>query len=193
LLPNDTILIAQLKSSDELALKLIYDRYFEKVYQLSFRFLKDAAWSEEVVQDVFLSVWLHRHGLHEDGNLWVYLYVIAKRRCLNKLREVKKSDQLFNRLIENIEQLSISSHETEEWIWANDLENFAQKAIAALPKQQQLVYKLSREEGLSHKEIAQKLNISPFTVRNHLGEALKNLKTSIPLQNYLILAFACFL
>jgi RNA polymerase sigma-70 factor (family 1) len=184
---DDVQLIAQLKRDNEAALRKIYDHYFERVYQLAFRFLKEENWTEEIVQDVFLSVWLHRENLNEEGNLWLYLYVITKRRCLNKLREVKKSSFLFTTLLENIETLASAQHEAEQWIWAAELASFAQKAIDALPQQQQLVYKLSREEGLTHKEIAHRLQISPFTVRNHLGEALKTLRASLPSNLYSIL------
>src|SRR5690606_33872561 len=113
--PVDASIIRRLKVGEEAAFRLIYERYSEQVYQLAFRFLKDTAWSEEIVQDVFLKLWLNREGLDERGNLWLYPYVIAKRLSLNKLREIRKSVHLFEQLIANMEALT---NPTEEFLAA---------------------------------------------------------------------------
>lgn len=177
----DSSTIRQLIGGDETALRSLYDLHGEQVYQLAFRFLKDTAWSEEIVQDVFLKLWLNREGLDEDGNVWLYLYVIAKRLCLNKLREIRKSTLLFEQLMHHIE---IAGNGSEEQLMAQELERQTQHVIARLPKQQQLIFKLSREEGLTHKEIAQRLGISPNTVKNHMVQALKTLKGSLQQAGY---------
>lgn len=169
-------IIRLLKAGDETALRSVYELYGEKVYQFSFRFLKDTAWSEEIVQDVFLKLWLNRESLEEEGNIWLYLYVITKRLCLNKLREIRKSATLFEHLMKNIDA---AYNPTEEKLMAGELEQYIQKLIERLPKQQQLIFKLSREAGLSHNEIAEKLGISPNTVKNHMVQALKTLKNSL--------------
>lgn len=174
--PIDHSTIKQLVAGDEIAFQKLYDVHSEKVYQLAFRFLKDTAWSEEIVQDVFLKLWLNRHRLDEQGNLWLYLYVITKRLCLNKLREIRKSSALFERLMHGME---VADSHTEERLMADEMEQYAKRAVENLPKQQQLIFKLSREEGLSHHEIAQKLGLSPNTVKNHMVQALKTLKSSL--------------
>lgn len=168
--------IRLLMKGDESALRKVYDCHGEDVYQLAFHFLKDEDWSEEIVQDVFLKLWFSRENLDESGNIWLYLYVIAKRLCLNRLREIKRSAVLMSRLMENIER---SRNPTEEQLFASDMERLAESVIAALPAQQQTVFKLSREQGLSYAEIAQKLHISPNTVKNHLVQALKKLRMSL--------------
>ncbi|SEL39088.1 RNA polymerase sigma factor [Parapedobacter koreensis] len=172
----DSSTIRRLMAGDEAAFRLIYELHSEQVYQLAFRFLKDAAWSEEIVQDVFLKLWLNRNGLDEQGNMWRYLYVIAKRLCLNKLREIRKSAILFDQLIQGMEA---AKDEVEEQLMAEELEGYAQQLIASLPKQQQLIFKLSRVDGLSHKEIAVQLGLSPNTVKNHMVQALKRLKLAL--------------
>lgn len=183
--------IRRLIAGDEDAFKKIYDCHSGQVYQLAFRFLKDSAWSEEIVQDVFLKLWMNREGLDESGNMWLYLYVIAKHLCLNKLREIRKSAALLDQLMAGIEQ---AGNSTEEQLFAADMERLAEKAVALLPRQQQLIFKLSRQEGLSYKEIAQKLHISPNTVKNHLVQALKTLKNSLQQSgyNYLLACLFCW-
>lgn len=186
----DTSTIRRLIAGDELAFRRVYDFHSEQVYQLAFRFLKDTAWSEEIVQDVFLKLWLNREGLDEQGNIWLYLYVITKRLCLNKLREVRKSAMLLEQLMRNME---VAGNQSEEQLMANELERHAQRLISSLPKQQQLIFKLSREEGLTHNEIAQKLGLSPNTVKNHMVQALKTLKSTLQQSGYTYVLALVFL
>ncbi len=189
--PVDASTIRRLMAGDEDAFRLVYDLHSGQVYRLAFRFLKDASWSEEIVQDVFLKLWLSREGLDERGNIWLYLYVITKRLCLNKLREIRKSAVLFEQLMQGIE---IVRDETQDEIMANELEEYTQQLIANLPRQQQLIFKLSRVDGLSHKEIADQLGLSPHTVKNHIVQALKTLKNSLHQSGYtyfLAVAFCC--
>lgn len=181
--------IRRLSKGDEAAFKLVYEQFSERVYRLAFRFLKDREQSEEIVQEAFLHLWLSRERLDENGNMWLYLYVIAKRLCLNSLREIHKSTDLFNRLLINIKEASSS---TEDEIIAADMERLAEELVSKLPKQQQLIFRLSRTEGLSHKEIANKLHISPNTVKNHIVEALKTLKANLKSSDLIYLIIFIF-
>src|SRR5690606_24648597 len=153
----DSSTIQRLIGGDDIAFRVVYDLHSGRVYQMAFRFLKDPAWSEEIVQDVFLKLLLKREGLDEQGSIWLYWCVITKRLCLNKLREIHKSAVLFKQLMQHIE---ITDSFSEEQFMAAELEQQAQRLVSRLPKQQQLIFKLSREEGLTHKEIAQKLGLS---------------------------------
>jgi len=165
--------IELLIKGDELAFRKVYDSHNEQVYRLAIRFLKDESWSEEIVQETFLKLWVNRQTLDTAGNIWLYLYVIAKRLCLNRLREIKKSTEHFELLITRMEyETSLS----EVGLEVKEIERLLQDAIMKLPRQQQEVFQLSRNEGLSHKEIAERLKISPNTVKNHMVQALKNLK-----------------
>ena len=171
----DSNSIRQLIDGNEDVFTAVYEQYSEKVYRLAFRFLKDKALSEEVVQETFINVWLSREKLDPEGNMWLYLYVVAKRLALNSLRQACKS----NDFIENLLNFMEEQNSTEEEVLARDLENFTGKIIEKLPRQQQLVFKLSRVEGLSYKEIAEQLHISPNTVKNHMVEALKTLRAQL--------------
>ena len=185
----ETSTILRLMDGDEIALREVYEVYAERVYQLAFRFLKDTARSEEIVQDVFMKLWLNRESLDEQGNIWLYLYVIAKRLCLNKLREISKSTVLFEQLMRRIER---AGNQADEQLLADELNQQAQQLIARLPKQQRMIFKLSREEGLSHNEIAQKLGLSPNTVKNHMVQALKTLKSTLQQSGYTYLVALTF-
>lgn len=180
--------IERLRLGDESAFSLIYDQYGGQIYRLAFRFLKDKALSEEIVQETFIKLWLNRCKLDINGNMWLYLYVIAKRLSLNALRQINQSAELFEQLLLNIEE---AHNCTEEGILAADMERFTDEVLSKLPKQQQLIFRFSREEGLTHQEIAQKLEISPNTVKNHIVEALKTIRANLKYSDlmYLLVLF----
>jgi len=176
-------------AGDESAFAAVYEWYGEKVYRLAFRFLKDQAYSEEIVQETFIKLWLTKDKLDPQRDLWLYLFVIAKRLSINTLRQHYQSANAF-------EQLAIKMAEihnvTEEEIIAHDLEQFTQKILQKLPKQQQQIFKMSRLEGLTHKEIAERLRISPNTVKNHMVEALKTLKSYLKYADFMCLILLYF-
>jgi RNA polymerase sigma-70 factor (family 1) len=172
----DSKYIQQLIAGNESAFKMVYDLYSENVYRLAFRFLKDKEQSEEIVQETFINLWLSRDKLDMNGNLWLYLFVIAKRLSLNALRQICKSTELSEALLINVLQIQ---NTTEEDVVVRDLGRYVDTLIDKLPKQQRIVFKLSRIDGLSYKEIAQQQNISPNTVKNHMVEALKTLRAHL--------------
>lgn len=174
-------IIYLLKGGDEASFKFIYEKLSEPVYHLAIRFLKDTAWSEEIVQEVFLALWLNKEKLDENGNMWLYLYVLTKRLCLNRLRNIKRSKDSFEHLMLKIEKASES---TQDAILIADLEKHVNQVVSSLPERQKEVFKLSRLEGLSHKEISEELGISTNTVKNHIVEALKTLKKSLSQSGY---------
>lgn len=184
--PSD---IEQLIEGNELAFRKAYNAYSDRVYRLAIRFLKDEGWSEEIVQETFLKLWLNRHVLDTAGNIWLYLYVIAKRLCLNRLREIRKSTEHIEILMKHMADENSFS---EEGLEVKEMEKLLQDAIMKLPQQQQLVFQLSRSEGLSHKEIAERLMVSPNTVKNHMVQALKNLKAAMQDAGYVSILLLLF-
>jgi RNA polymerase sigma-70 factor (family 1) len=176
-------------SGDEAAFRAVYDRHSEKVFRLAFRYLKDRQLSEEIVQETFIRLWLNKSGLDAGGDIWSYLSLIAKRLSLNSLRDIARSTGLTIKLLSNIEE---ACNGTEENIYASDLAQITEKLINKLPRQQQQVYQLSRMQGLSYKEIAEQLCISPNTVKNHMVQALKTLKAKIYFSYFLCLALFLF-
>jgi RNA polymerase sigma-70 factor (family 1) len=181
--------IPQLILGNEVAFRTIYDQYNQKIYRLAFRYLKDTSLSEEIVQETFIKLWLNRTALDPEGDIWSYLSLISKRLSLNSLREISRSTSLTIKLLSNIEE---AYNGTEENIYASDLEQITEKLIHKLPRQQQQVYQLSRVKGLSHKEIAEQLCISPNTVKNHMVQALKTLRAKLDFSYLLSLTLFLF-
>lgn len=172
----DIELINRIKEGDETAFRIVFDSYSSKLYYFSLKFLKEKESCQEVVQEVFMSLWINRTKLDAQYPIAPYLYTITRRLTLNVLRQIANSQCATEKMWVN---LQTSSNETEEVVYLEDLERFTEQILARLPKQQQLVYRMSRQQELSYDEIAEELNISRNTVKNHLVSALKTLRTQL--------------
>jgi RNA polymerase sigma-70 factor (ECF subfamily) len=182
----------RLKNEDQSAFRELYTIYGKRLYNFAYRFLKNKEQSEEIVQESFLSLWLNRNKLKEEYPIGPYLFTIGRRLTLNSLRQAATSKESLEKLWRSITYLH---NEAEEQILFNDLQEFAAAAFNNLPRQQQLVFRLSREEGLSYDEIAERLQISRNTVKNHLVAALKNLRiqfTQSDISYFLFLSFIAY-
>lgn len=173
---GDVELISRLQLGDEAAFRIVFDRYSGKLYSFSYRFLKDKEQCQEVIQEVFINFWLSRARLDSQYPLAPYLYTITRRLTLNALRSIATSQSAIETLWKNSRK---ESNETEEVVLLDDLERFTEEVLARLPKQQQLVFRMSRQRELSYDEIAEELHISRNTVKNHLVAALKTLRTQL--------------
>jgi RNA polymerase sigma-70 factor (family 1) len=169
---QDTIIA--LKAGDELAFRRVFELNFRKLYAFSYRLLKNREQAEEIVNDALMNVWINRARLNPDFPILPYLYTITRRLALNALRQIATSQKAVDQLWLNMEKVS---NDTEESVLKEDLQRFTEAALVNLPPQQQLIFKMSRFDGFSYDEIAEKLNISRNTVKNHLVAALKTLRT----------------
>ncbi|TCD28717.1 RNA polymerase sigma-70 factor [Pedobacter psychrodurus] len=170
-------LMALLRLGDELAFSQIYDRYWEKIFMLAANALDNIEEAEECVQDIFCSIWLRRDSISLNYSLYTYLAVAVKYRVINILdkryRKRKKMAEL------RIEDLTVHAPSAEASILEKELMATLEKAIAKLPEKCRIVYRLSREEGKSRRQIAEDLNISEKTVNNHLTKALKDISKDL--------------
>lgn len=174
------------REGNETAFREIYVHFGPKIYGFAFSFLKERLQSEEIVQETFLSLWENRQKFDESRALEPYLFTIAKRLVLDQLRKTVHTKALREKLLAAISE---QHNETEEQIIFSDLLVFAERAIDELPLQQQTVFRLSRVEGLSYDEIAERLNLSRNTVKNHLIVAVKKLKKHFNNQEMIYLIF----
>ena len=170
----DFELISRIKEGDESAFRIVFDLYSSKLYAFSYRFLKEKEPCQEVVQEVFLNLWINRAKLDTQYPIAPYLYTITRRLTLNVLRKVATSQCAMNKMWLNVKKVS---NETEEEVFLEDLSRFTEQVLSKMPKQQQLIFRMSRHQELSYDEIAEELNISRNTVKNHLVAALKTLRT----------------
>lgn len=182
-------MIRSIKEGDRKAFKIFYDTYASFVYSLSYRILKDNAMAEEVVQECFVNIWLKRETIDEKKEITSFIFVVAKRICLNYLRKIKYANIYLKQIKLN------DVNDVEEKIALSDLQKSLSDRIALLPKQQRTAFELSRLEGYTHQQIAEQMGISPNTVKNHITQALAYLRKYLVSTNYeipLIIFFFLF-
>lgn len=159
-----------------MAFKQIFDQYKGAVYGYSYKLTKSSTLAEETVQEVFLKIWQNRTKLDFTRPIKPYIYKIAQNHVYNTLRNAAYSDKLKEQIFYS---QAIGHTITEDQIIYRDLEAFQERAIQALPTRRQLIFRMSRMEGLSHEEIAQRLDISPNTVKDQIVKALKTIKAQL--------------
>lgn len=174
-------MIDRMKGGDESAFRSLYDQYSRGIYHLAFQLLKDEVTAEEVVQETFLKLWENADRLDAKGDIWNYLYVLAKRNCLNRFRNLNRTKVFLEEI--RLRQ-EMDSYIYDHTFDAKELEDLIQKSIQSLPPKQRTVFEMSRFEGLTHQQIADHLQVSPHTVRNHIVQAMVNIKIALRNLNY---------
>ena len=173
---SDSNILRRLKRDDTKAFEIIYNQYHLKVYNYIRSFVRDPHEAENILQEVFISIWETRYLMDETTQFGAILYQIARNKSLNALRkEVNKKHYL--------EYISVTGSDsdpgTELKIDYNELEFFVRKFIRDLPDRRRDIFLYSFEEGLTYKEIALKLSISENTVDTQIRNALDYLRENI--------------
>jgi RNA polymerase sigma-70 factor (family 1) len=174
---NDKELIDLLQVDDEHAFTEIYNRYWKKLFAIAVNKLRDLNEAEEIVQDIFVSLWKRRNMLEITDTLSAYLAVSVKYRVIKILHKQNTRQKYIDHSEKALNSLYDDS--TQQWIEFGELKNQLALFVADLPDKCRLVYQLSRESGFSHKRIALELGISEKTVEAHLSKAIKKLRTRL--------------
>jgi len=170
---NEQELIQRIAQNDEIAFAKLFDHYRDKIYTVALKLTHSTTVAEEIVEDVFLKIWLRRSCLHEIENFNAYLFVIARNETYKILKQIAKNYKVVL-LTEN--NTSIVQNNTEDYLVDKEFTSLLQKAIDRLPSKQKQVYKLMKEADLKRGEVAELLQIKPETVKFHLAEAMKNIR-----------------
>lgn len=131
-------------------------------------FTRSDTTAEEIVQEIFLKLWLQRESLEQIGNFGAYLYIITRNLCFDHLKKLAR-EQVMKK---NFSQMAASvENEVESRVIRNNYELLLNRALEELPSQQRKIYQLSFQYDHKHDEIARQLNISKNTVKAHLAKA----------------------
>ena len=165
-------LIEMLREGDPLSFEILFQQYYVRFYNFCRNLIKDSHAAEDIVQNVFMKVWVNRGNLHPDQSIHNYIYVLTKHEVLNHIRD--------RRAYVQVERLIISDHTspsiTDETFLFRELDERIRCFIAAMPEQRRKVFMLSRYRGMSNKEIALTLGLSVRTVDRHINLALASLR-----------------
>lgn len=166
----ERILVTGLINGDKSAFCKLYALYKERLIYFAIRFVKSKELAEDIFQDTFTVIWQNRSFLNPDMPFAPYVYTIIKNRLLNLLHNIEKDQKLKDHLLAGAVDFT---NETENSILTTDLSQLLDKALNLLTPQQRRVFEMSRTEMKSHKEIAEELNISVYTVQQHISASLK--------------------
>ncbi len=173
---NDTVLIASLKRGDHLAFEQIYRQSAVKLLQYIFGRVHNREVSEELLQDVFLSLWARRAELNIRSSLESYLFGAAKYQILGYIRSEKMQQKYVDHLALFTATLD---NATEDLMDMTDLKAVIDEHLSSLPPKCGQAFRLSRFEHKTIAEIATEMGISTRTVENYLTQALKHLRTGL--------------
>ncbi|MEJ2882976.1 RNA polymerase sigma factor [Pedobacter sp. GR22-6] len=173
LLENETELLAQIAEGDQRAFTAIFKHYQRFIFSFSKRITASDESAGEVVQDIFLKIWLNREELREVKNFGGYLNRLVRNHSLNIVRQqlqLAKTVSEFTRAYDESDESTILQLEY------NEVNSILNEAIEALSPQQRLVYQLCHQQGLKYEEAAAEMNISPQTVNAYMKAALMKIR-----------------
>ena len=178
-------IIEELTEGNQEAFRMVFKAAYPQVRAFSKGFTKNDADADDIAQQVFIKLWTKRAILANVRNFETYLYTITKNTVLNHMA----SQKAFMVDISDVRNLSTENTSPLEQIEASDLQLLIDMTVENMPPQRQAVYKLSRVEGLSNDQIAEKLGLQKKTVENHLNLALGEIRKVLKMFILLLLAW----
>lgn len=182
-------LLYELSQGNELAFTKLYNEYKNIVFSTALKITKSRMLAEEVVQDVFLKIWQNHENLAEITNIENYLFIISRNHIFDMIKKIARDTSL----VVDSNYKSTSTNDTEDAIKDDQYNIILNQIVDQLPPQQQKIYKMAKWDGLSHQKIGEDLGISTETVKKHMAQALKFVRTKIsPYMNMFMTLFLFF-
>jgi len=185
-LHTDEELFALIKEGNHSAYTQIFDRFYVVLYLHALKILQDEDEAKDVVQELFENIWTKRDFLSLNGTVSSYLYACTRNLVLNQIAHKK----VKGRYLDSLEVfMGQETYLTDFYVREKELKRIIEREIASLPQKMGEIFKLSRTEYLSHKEIASRLKLSELTVKTQVKRALKILKPKLDFLIALMLLF----
>jgi RNA polymerase sigma-70 factor (family 1) len=176
ILANERELLALMSKDDQAAFTKIFDHYEPRLYPFVLKMTRSEVVAEEIVQELFIKLWTSRALAPQIENPRSYIFRMAVNRTLRYMQTRSRQASLVEKAGG---RMTVEKNFTEEIIDLKETEALINKAVELLPEQKRKVYTLSRQQGLNNEQIAEQLNISKSTVKNHLTEALHFIKQQL--------------
>lgn len=170
----DIKVLEALKDGDHKAFETVFIAFYNKTKTFIYGYLKSESDAEELAEDLFVSLWENRRNINTTKSFSSYLHTIAHNTAINFL----KHKYLHNTYLSNIQYAEHSSTSEEELI-AKELGLLIDDLVDKMPEQRKRIYILSRNEGFTNTEIAEKLNTTKRNVESQLSLALKEIRKAI--------------
>lgn len=169
-------LIESLVNNDRKAFEYIFRYYYTDLCRFTLKYVRDEIVAEEIVQEVFINIWERRSSIKINTSLKAYLFTAVRNRSFNYIKLQLPKEQLKT----DVDSIGFIDENTrEDELIMEDLHQYVREAIDTLPTKCKAIFLLSRNSGLTYKEIAEELEISVKTVENQVGLALKKLREQL--------------
>ncbi len=182
-------LLLLIKNDDRVAFYNLYERYSKRLYGFVLRYIKQKEDAEGIVQEVFIKLWKIRKKIDVNSSFESFLFTIAYNATISLLRK-RITENKYLAQLKTIQQMNEAYDLTDE-IQFNELNEKVNTILNKLTKRQREIFQLSRADGLTHKEIAKKLDISVNTVKKHMVNTLAFLKSQIDINLMVNMLFVC--
>lgn len=173
---TDEQLVALLKTGNQQAFTEIYNRYAANLAGFAGSKLYNLDDAKDILHDLFVKLWENRGQIHINSNLQSYLFAMVRHRIVDKIRKnITREEYVF--MLQSL--VTTNQYSVDKQVEAKELRQTIENSMLQLPARVKEIFKLSREEGLSNREIAEKLNLSEQTIKNQISAALKHLRKSL--------------
>jgi len=175
---NDSELVSAIIRGSVSAYEQLFVRYYPTLLHFIRNMLKDDHMSEDIAQNIFMKLWIHREKLDSTQSVKNYLFVLAKHEIYN-IFKAKRTTMLS--LLPQLSDRDVADRgvSAEERYNYTELNALLMQGIQKMPAQRQLIFRMSRYEHLSNREIAERLGLSVRTVDKHIELALKDLRSTL--------------
>jgi RNA polymerase sigma-70 factor (ECF subfamily) len=170
---DEILLLQRLKDDDIKALEIIFHHHYANLYKYLLLIFRNQLLVDHIAQDIFIYLWENRKHLRIQTSLESYLYTAGRYQAINQLRNARRRERINLRLSQGEDDSGPSPFALLE---SKELEKIIEEAISTLPERCQQIFRLSREEELPYKEIADVLHISVNTVETQMGIAFRKLR-----------------
>lgn len=184
---EEKVLFEAIKNNNEKAFETLFHRYYGHLCVFASRILQDDISAEEIVQDFFVKLWEKRAVLNIETSVKNYFFRSVKNLCLNQIQHNKTKLRHKQSVLSDKTQQALDDN-----FYEIDLADKIEESILALPKKRQIIFRLSREDGLKYREIAEKLNVSIKTVETQMSLAIKILRDKLKNYKTYFTLFLCF-
>jgi RNA polymerase sigma-70 factor (ECF subfamily) len=177
-------------NGDKAAFTEIYNRYHKDAYRYLLSLIKVSHIAEDLVHEVFLKLWETREKIEIRENFAGYLFRICHNKAVDSIRKVASERALREQLVHHYQVFSLDEYRSAENLKRFD--NLVEEALNSLPPKRRKVFELCRREGRSYQEVADQLQISPNTVKEHMAKALSSLRIFLHDKGQLTIALLLF-
>ena len=183
---RESLLLQQTAGGNEEAYTLLYKQYSGKVYEVAFAYLRDSDEAKEAVQEVFIRIWDKRESLGRVQQFKDYLFIVTRNHIFDQFKRRAVVSGLHKKYVTS--NLHMHAPSTDQKVMQSQCEAVLRQAVEQLPPGRKKVYQL-RQAGLSYEEIAHRLHISRFTVKNQVKAALDFIRAYVTIHWYGSLLF----